>query len=60
MRSVRELLTNLGFTVLPSQITVRSAFKEFDQAGEMVDPDKAKRAEALGAELADTASRLIA
>jgi NAD(P)H-dependent FMN reductase len=60
LRSVREFLTNLGFTVLPNQITLRSAFKEFDQAGEIVDPDKAKRAEALGAELADTAAKLIA
>lgn len=59
LRGVRELLTNLGFTVLPNQMTVRSAFKEFDAAGEMVDPERAKQAEALGAELARTTARLI-
>ncbi|MCZ6618855.1 MAG: NAD(P)H-dependent oxidoreductase [Gammaproteobacteria bacterium] len=59
LRGVRELLTNLGFTVLPSQITVRSAFKEFDETGEMVDAARAKQVEALGAELAETAAKLL-
>ena len=60
LRGVRELLTNLGFTVLPNQVTVRSAFKAFDEAGEMLDATQAKQVEALGAELAETAARLIA
>ena len=59
LRGVRELLANLGFTVLPNQITVRSAFKVFDEAGEMVDDAQAKRLEALGAELANTSAKLM-
>ncbi len=59
LRGVRELLTNLGFIVLPSQMTVRSAFKAFNEAGEMLDAAQAKRVEALGAELANTAARLM-
>jgi chromate reductase len=59
LRGVRELLTNLGYTVLPSQMTIRAAFKAFDEAGEMVDADQAKRVEALGAELATTVTKLI-
>lgn len=59
LRSIRELLTNLGMTVLPNQITVRGAFKAFDDSGKLVDADQAKRIEALGAELADTTARLV-
>jgi NAD(P)H-dependent FMN reductase len=57
LRSVRELLTNLGITVLPNQMTIRSAFKAFDEAGEMLDGDQSKRVEALGAELTKTTVR---
>ncbi len=59
LRGVRELLTNLGFTVLPNQMTVRSAFKEFDEDGEMLDAARAKQVEDLGAELAQIAARLL-
>jgi len=59
LRGVRELLTNPGFTVLPSQITIRGAFKAFDEAGELIDADQTKRVEALGAQLADTAAKLM-
>ena len=58
LRGLRELLTNLGITVLPNQITIRSAFKAFDQEGAIADDDQAKRVEALGAELARAAGRL--
>ena len=59
MRGVRELLTNLGYTVLPGQITIRSAFNAFDETGEMVDVDQASRVEVLGAELARVAAKLM-
>ena len=58
LRGVRELLTNLGFTVLPNQMTIRSAFKAFDGAGELVDAAQAARVEALGTELATFAGKL--
>jgi NAD(P)H-dependent FMN reductase len=57
LRGLRELLTNLGITVLPNQITIRSAFKAFDQEGAIADVDQAKRVEAFGAELARMAGR---
>ena len=59
LRSVRELLTNLGMTVLPNQITVRGAWKAFDEHGKLVDADQAGRIETLGAELAETTARLV-
>jgi chromate reductase len=57
LRGVRELLTNLGITVLPNQMTIRSAFKQFDDAGEMLDDEQSKRVEAFGADLAATTAR---
>ena len=57
LRSVRELLTNLGITVLPNQMTIRSAFKAFDEADEMHDNEQSKRVEALGAELTKATAR---
>lgn len=59
LRSVRELLTNLGMTVVTNQITVRGAWKAFDESGKLVEADQASRIEALGAELADTTARLL-
>jgi chromate reductase len=58
--SVRELVTNLGITVLPGQITVRSAFKAFDSEGALLDEAQAERVEALGASLAIATARLKA
>lgn len=52
LRSVRELLTNLGSIVLPNQLTIRGASNAFDAAGELVDDAQGDRAKALGAELA--------
>lgn len=57
LRGVRELLTNLGFTVLPNQITIRQAFKAFDASGELADTAQGERVESLGAELASVTAR---
>jgi chromate reductase len=57
LRGVRELLTNLGFTVLPNQMTIRGAFKAFDADGKMVDAEQSKRVEELGADLATMTAR---
>ncbi len=57
LRGVRELLTNLGYLVLPNQITIRSAFKAFDDDGQFLDEAQSKRVEALGAELANATLR---
>jgi NAD(P)H-dependent FMN reductase len=56
--SMRELMTNLGFTVLPGQMTIRSAFKAFDASGELLDDSQTKRVEELGADLALATARL--
>ena len=58
LRGLRELLTNLGITVLPNQMTIRSAFKAFDKDGAIVDDAQLKRVEALGAELTNMADKL--
>jgi chromate reductase len=58
LRGLRELLTNLGITVLPNQVTIRSAFTAFDQDGNIVDDAHAKQVEALGAELTVMATKL--
>jgi len=56
--SMRELMTNLGFTVLQGQMTIRSAFKAFDAKGELLDDSQTKRVEELGADLALATARL--
>jgi NAD(P)H-dependent FMN reductase len=58
LRGLRELLTNLGITVLPNQMTIRGAFKAFDEAGRLSDDAQAGRVEDLGGELARTTLRL--
>jgi chromate reductase len=58
LRGLRELLTNLGITVLPNQITIRSAFNAFEQDGALLDEAQGKRVEELGAELTNMATRL--
>jgi NAD(P)H-dependent FMN reductase len=52
LRWTRELLTNLGVTVLAHQVTVAAAFKAFDASGALVDARYAAGARALGRELA--------
>lgn len=56
LRWTRELLTNLGVLVLPTQVTVGSAFKAFDANGALLEAWQAKAATALGAELAKLAA----
>jgi NAD(P)H-dependent FMN reductase len=60
LRGLRELLTNLGITVLPNQLTIRGAFKAFDDQGSFVDDAQAARVEDLGGELARATARLNA
>jgi chromate reductase len=60
LRGLRELLTNVGITVLPNQMTIRSAFKVFDNEGAIIDDAQAERVEALGAELAVVTAKLRA
>ncbi len=59
LRSVRELLTNLGVTILPNQVTIRAAFKAFDSAGELLEDAQTQRVEDLGEELARATTRLL-
>jgi chromate reductase, NAD(P)H dehydrogenase (quinone) len=56
LRWARELLNNLGVTVLASQVTVGAAFKAFDASGALVDTRQGDAARALGAELAKLAA----
>ena len=57
---VRNLLTNLGVTVLPSQLALRQAVKAFDENSELVEERQRAQAEALGGELARILTRLHA
>ncbi len=57
---VRQLLTNLGVIVLPDQVAVSSAYKAFDESGNLTDERKAKQLEALGAKLVNLAAKLQA
>ena len=52
LRWVRELLNNLGVTVLATQFTLGSAHKAFDASGALVDGAQARNIAALGADLA--------
>ena len=56
LRWARELLNNLGVTVLANQLTVAAAFKAFDPSGELVDAKLGEAARALGRELAQLAA----
>jgi chromate reductase, NAD(P)H dehydrogenase (quinone) len=56
LRWVRELLNNLGVTVLATQVCVGAAFKAFDANGMLADARQAEAARALGRELARLAS----
>ncbi len=52
LRWVRELLNNLGVTVLATQFTLGTAHKAFDASGALLDAAQARGVAALGAELA--------
>lgn len=56
LRWLRELLNNLGVTVLASQVTVGAAFRAFDAGGLPGDSRQAAAASALGRELAELAA----
>jgi NAD(P)H-dependent FMN reductase len=56
LRWTRELLNNLGVTVLANQLTVGAAFKAFEASGALADARQAAAARALGAELAQLAA----
>jgi NAD(P)H-dependent FMN reductase len=56
LRWARELLNNLGVTVLANQLTIGSASKAFDASGALVDARQADAARALGRELAQLAA----
>ncbi len=57
---VRQLLTNLGVTVIPDQVAVSGAHKVFDDSGSLTDERKAKQLDALGAKLAEVVAKLKA
>jgi NAD(P)H-dependent FMN reductase len=51
LRVARELLNNLGITVLANQINLRGAHDQFDASGALKDEAQEKRVLALGREL---------
>jgi NAD(P)H-dependent FMN reductase len=60
LRWVRELLINLGVTVLANQLTVGAAHKAFDASGALADARQGEAARALGRDLARHAQALTA
>ena len=52
LRWVRELLNNLGVTVLANQATIGTAHKAFDASGALTDARQSEAVRALGRELA--------
>ncbi|OUS03701.1 FMN reductase [Gammaproteobacteria bacterium 42_54_T18] len=55
---VRDILNNLGAVVNPTQVAVPAAYGVFNEQGVLLDEDLAQRVKALGAQVADMASRL--
>ena len=56
LRWTRELLNNLGVTVLATQVAIPAAFKAFDASGALADARQQHAALALGRELAQVAA----
>ncbi|QFU02413.1 FMN-dependent NADPH-azoreductase [Halomonas sp. THAF5a] len=54
----RQLLTNIGVTVLPDQLAVARAAEAFDDRGRLVDDGQQQRLDALCQRLVDTLHRL--
>ena len=57
---VRDILFNLGVTVLPGQVAVGSAYQVFDEMGDLTDEDLKSRVKGLGAKVSQTATLLNA
>ncbi|HEU4430347.1 MAG TPA: NAD(P)H-dependent oxidoreductase [Myxococcota bacterium] len=60
LRWVRELLANLGVTVLANQLTIGAAHKAFDPNGALADTKQSDSAGALGRDLARFAAACAA
>jgi chromate reductase len=58
--TVRSLLSNIGVTVLPEQVTVSTAHEAFNPDGTMKDTQKQSSVEDLGNKLASTVAKLKA
>jgi chromate reductase, NAD(P)H dehydrogenase (quinone) len=56
----RQLLTNIGVTVLPDQLAVARAQEAFDEAGRLADGAQQQRLDALCRRLVETTRRLRA
>ncbi|MCK5828841.1 MAG: NAD(P)H-dependent oxidoreductase [Methylococcales bacterium] len=56
--SLRMLLSNMGVTVIPSQVAISAGFKAFDSEGKLVDEGNTSRLQATIDELLRTAGRL--
>ena len=55
---VRDVLNNLGTIVSPKQIAVPAAYEAFNDEGGLIDAELERRVKALGAQVANMASRL--
>ena len=55
---VRDILNNLGTIVNPKQIAVPAAYEVFNDEGGLIDAELEQRVKALGAQVANMASRL--
>ncbi|MEM7395691.1 MAG: NAD(P)H-dependent oxidoreductase [Verrucomicrobiota bacterium] len=55
---LRSILGNIGVHVLPDQRAVGSAFKAFDEEGNMTDSDQENAIKKLGARLAEVTAKL--
>ncbi|GEN24656.1 FMN reductase [Halomonas cupida] len=54
---VRQLLSNVGVTVLPNQLAIGGASKAFDDQGQLADEGQAKTLDAICQRLIDTLAR---
>lgn len=54
----RQILSSLGCIVLPAQATVSNAYAAFDEQGNLIDKQALQAAQAVLAQLVETASKL--
>lgn len=59
LNHTRDILFNLGVTIVPNQIAIPAAYQAFDETGSLVDDKQQASVKALGAKVVDIASRLI-